>query len=421
MKWLFYLLVAFSSPKVLAQCKDTHRPIVFVHGFLASGDTWSNAVRFFGNAGYCKERLYVFDWNTLAGNGKQNEILLAQFIQRVLITTGAEKIDLVGHSAGGGLSRSFLKDSILSKQVAHYIHIGSRKWTESYPWFTNQRCLNIFSSGDRVAGSGAGIVEGAENLALTEEDHYQVATSNTPLEAMLRFLNDGTDHPFALKENTVQIGGKAVLLGDNQPMAGATISLYPISKKNGTRVQSVSIQTAQVNEKGVWGPFVVKPGIPYEIELLPANKRARSVSYYFPSFNYSDPLVYLRGIPEATSIAAMLGRIPGDEQQSVLVIYSAASAMIAGRDSVAVNGIPISSSTLTPAAKTIITSFVFDDGDRQTSGSALRQFASAPFIGGVDLFLPAAKKQFHTIYFNGSRLTVPAAASKDRILLAVFR
>ena len=51
------------------ECDDSLRPIVFAHGFLASGDTFANHVARFRNNGYCAEQLHVFDWNTLAGAG----------------------------------------------------------------------------------------------------------------------------------------------------------------------------------------------------------------------------------------------------------------------------------------------------------------------------------------------------------------
>jgi hypothetical protein len=95
--------------------------------------------------------------------------------------------------------------------------------------------------------------------------------------------------------------------------------------------------------------------------------------------------------------------------------------MIGGRDSVTVNGIPVSSPTLTPAAKTVISSFIFEDGDGKSSGQSLKQFNSIPFIGGVDLNIAAGKKKLIEIYWNGKRLIIPATPSKDRILLAVFK
>ena len=120
-------------------------------------------------------------------------------------------------------------------------------------------------------------------------------------------------------------------------------------------------------------------------------------------------------------MSALLGKLPAKEDQSALVIYSAAAALIGGRDSVTVNDFAVCSAELTPASRTVITSFVFDDGDGISSGRALKQYASAPFIGGVDRLLVAGKRKVHRIYFNGQTLRIPGVPSSDRILLAVLK
>ena len=423
MKKILLSLLWLSSLFANAQCDRSVRPVIFVHGFLASGDTWSNAVEHFRQAGYCSDRLYAFDWNSISGTGKTNEQTLVQLIDRVLASTGARQVDLVGHSAGGGLVRGLLKDSTLAQKVGRYVHIGSRKWTTPYAWFPNERCMNIFSSGDRVAGNGAGAIDGAVNVALTEEDHYQVATSNRALTAMCNFLSSGNIMPLAKKtaDKKVSIAGKAVLLGDNAPIKEASITIYAIDKKTGLRKKNGAVIQLKTALNGQWGPALLSKGIPYEIELTPDDISKKKISYFFSSFYHDDPLVYLRGIPEASRMSALLGNIPQEKDRSVLVIYSAAAAMIGGRDSVTVNNVAICSPKLTPASRTVITSFVFDDGDGVSSGLVLKQYASAPFIGGVDQLLPAGKHQVHRIYYNGQILHVPGVPSSDRILLAVLK
>lgn len=450
-KLIVTTLLCLLLQKTDAQCNAALRPVIFVHGFLASGDTWSNAIHFFKQSGYCSEQLYVFDWNSVSGNGRATEQALEALIDSVRRKTGAPRVDLVGHSAGGGLARSLLKDSVQAQKVGRYIHIGSRKWTTSFSWFTNEKCMNIFSSGDRVAGNGAGPVEGASNIALTEEDHYQVATSNKALASMLDFLSpkaesEGIDRGNAgshtIKSNNtranntkpanvkavktkktamVEIAGRAVLLGDNMPMREASISIYRIDKKTGARETTVDPIRLSTVSSGHWGPAMVRSGQPYEIELVPAKPATKKISYFFTSFTYDDPLVYLRGFPEGTRMSALLGKIPESEEQSALVLYSAAAAMIGGRDSVTVNDFTICSFELTPASRTVITSFIFDDGDGISSGKVLKQYSSAPFIGGVDRLLPAGEGQVHRIYFNGQRLAIPGVPSSDRILLAVLK
>ncbi|MFM7646415.1 MAG: alpha/beta fold hydrolase [Sphingomonadales bacterium] len=417
------ILLVLTTHFANAQCDPAIRPVIFVHGFLASGDTWSNAVHFFSQAGYCNDQLYAFDWNSVGGGGKTNEQALVKLIDKVLIQTGAQQVDLVGHSAGGGLIRGLLNDSVQAQKVRRYVHIGSRKWTTSHDWFTNEKCMNIFSAADRVAGNGAGPVEGATNVSLTTEDHYQVATSPRALAAMLSFLHpiSSTRQPTANNSAKVSISGRAVLLGDNAPMKDASVTIYAIDKKTGVRKKNPAALQTKTTVSGQWGPLTVSSGLPYEIELASDDTAKRKISYYFTSFDHTDPLVYLRGIPEGSRMSALLGKIPAEQDQSALVVYSATAAMIGGRDSVAINNIAISAGELMPASRTIITSFIFDDGDAVSSVKSLQQYRSTPFIGGVDLLLSAGPKKVISIYFNGKTLNLPARPSAERIMLAVVR
>jgi hypothetical protein len=50
-------------------CDKNQLPIVMAHGLLASGDTYANQFMRFTANGFCAERLFVFDWNTLVSNG----------------------------------------------------------------------------------------------------------------------------------------------------------------------------------------------------------------------------------------------------------------------------------------------------------------------------------------------------------------
>ncbi|MCZ7585182.1 MAG: alpha/beta fold hydrolase [Deltaproteobacteria bacterium] len=104
-------------------CDGTVPPIVFAHGFLEVGDAFAAQTMRFASNGYCRDRIYAFDWNTLYGSGTKEA--LAAFVDAVLAETGAAAVDLIGHSAGGGLSLSYLRDEASAGKVAHYAHVAS--------------------------------------------------------------------------------------------------------------------------------------------------------------------------------------------------------------------------------------------------------------------------------------------------------
>lgn len=420
-KGLLFIVVYSLALSIQAQCDKTKRPVVFIHGFLASGDTYAGQIRRLTERLYCPERLFVFDWNSVGGNGKQTDSLLEAFINDVLKRTGASQIDLVGHSAGGGLGRGYLLDSANAAKVAHYVHLGSRRWFYEYSWFPNKKCLNIYSTADKVMGSLGGEVEGAVNLDLKDKDHYEVATSRESFRAMYEFLNDGNQETddYVIFEKSL-ISGKAVLLGDNTPMKNATVLVHKLNDGNGARLSKKPFMVFKTGNKGEWGTFIADRKSRYEIELVPADSSQRTISYYFEPFMEPNSYVYLRGFPKGNMVASMLGNLPAKKEQSLIIVYSSQKAVITGRDSLSVNDIPLSSATLTPASKTIISTFIYDDGDGKTSGMPLKQFSATPFLSGVDINLPAMKNGTHTIYYNGRKLVLPAKSSKERILLAVF-
>lgn len=124
-------------------CKPTAQhpePVVLVHG------TWENAYDNFAfvsqpikNAGYC---VYTFNYgraNILQGgglgsvlpgaNGTENipdsAQQLSAFVDRVLASTGAQKVNIVGHSQGGAMSRWYLKYDGGAAKVDHEMTFGA--------------------------------------------------------------------------------------------------------------------------------------------------------------------------------------------------------------------------------------------------------------------------------------------------------
>ncbi|MFN5135810.1 MAG: esterase/lipase family protein, partial [Chitinophagaceae bacterium] len=57
------------------ECDASKRPIVFVHGFLGSGDNWATQMQRFSSNGYCNQRMFVFDWNSIARNKVTDSLL----------------------------------------------------------------------------------------------------------------------------------------------------------------------------------------------------------------------------------------------------------------------------------------------------------------------------------------------------------
>lgn len=409
---IFNLLLLF---QVFAQKNASEFvPIVFVHGMLASGDTWTLQFQRFEEQGYRSNYLQVLDWNTVAF-GKGNANLLDSAINHTLQITGAKQVNLVGHSAGGGVCMNYISKPENAAKVAHYAHIGSGKLTQA----PNVATINIYSLDDKV--SGGSNVEGATNIALKNKDHYEVATSLETFNVLFQFFNKAAPkNGLPTLAPTFNISGKAVSFGENKPEPNATIEVFSINPTVGKRKKAQPVFKTQTDSLGKWNGFKAKPNEYYEFVITSIDTSKRVVHYFREPFKANNALVYLRVLGK-TGMAAMITRkLPLDNAQAVLAIFSANAAVINGRDSLTVNEISLSDIKFASAQKTSIAFFVFDDGDKTSSLNTHSGMGMLPFMNMVDVFLPANKNKIK-LYFNGRTMTLPALKSaNDGVMVAVF-
>jgi triacylglycerol esterase/lipase EstA (alpha/beta hydrolase family) len=94
------------------------RPVVLVHGTFADmSDSWQALSPLLKNNGYC---VFALNYGSYSGSGAigvygvgdiaASAQELGAFVDQVLAATGAEEVDLVGHSQGGMMPRYYLKN-----------------------------------------------------------------------------------------------------------------------------------------------------------------------------------------------------------------------------------------------------------------------------------------------------------------------
>jgi len=416
-------------------CDPARRPIVMAHGFLASGDTWASFSRLFEANGYCQSHLIAYDWNTLAFNRDAAVVGLDSAIDAALAATGSDQVDLIGHSAGGGLGYAYLADPTRAAKVAAYAHIASNpaplENTDPAPAGPAEApvpTLNLTSTGDLIVKGAA--IPGAINLVLTTEDHYQAATSARAFTDVFGFFNGGarpittdpTDAPPADPKAARTISGKALTLGENTPVPGFTVSLFELDSTTAQR-KSTADATAIVTADGSWGPFTVKPDAHYELFLEDPTGTSRPVHYYREPFASDSHLVYLRALPPPGTLAGVLiSLIPFADEHTVLIAFSSSQGVIHGRDTLTMNGETLSTAELASAERTSIAFFIFDDETDQTSGGEVASFSRvfAIFLTAIDRYLPAGGPPI-TLTLNGRVLVVPSLpSSTDGAIVATF-
>jgi pimeloyl-ACP methyl ester carboxylesterase len=400
-------------------CDSTLLPVVMCHGFLASGDTYALQAKRFAANSHCGDRVHAFDWNTLGGGSSVDA--LDAFIDEILANTGAAQVNLAGHSAGGGLGYNYLADAGRAAKVAHYVHIGSNPQEGPAGPDGSVPTMNIWSPYDAVV-EGADI-PGAENIVLQGKDHYEVATSAETFEAMYRFFNGKEAGSSAIVgDNSRSVAGRVLTLGENQPLAGASVRVFELEGSTGFRKDAAPAHSFTTDSKGNWGSFTAGEGVYYEFEVTPAETNGRKLHYYLEPFITSDHLVYLRAMPPSGTVAGLLlSSLPKNDQQAVVIAFASSHAVIAGRDNLVVNGLELSTQTFASEDDSAIAFFLYDNGNGQTDGTAVGLYGNFPFLSGVDMFFPTEEPESITLTLNGRALKVRNWPSQtEGITVAVF-
>ena len=405
-------------------CDASLRPVVMAHGFLASGDTWGLHFQRFSANGYCRDRMFAYDWNTLDRSVDGN-VLLDAYIQQVLAETGATQVDLAGHSAGGGLGYTYLEDPERASRVAHYAHIGSfPNDAPAGPVGAPVATLNLYSAGDTIVAEAADI-PGATNVRLEQEDHYGVATSAASFDAIYRHFQDGAAPATTAIEPDARpvVSGRALSLGENQPAAGARVEIWPVNAADAQRVGDRPLAVFTADEGGYWGPVEVEPGVYYEFLVVPAGDASVPVHYYREPFVRSNSLVYLRTLPSPGTLAGvLLADLPFSDEATILVNFTSSTGILVGRDSLVIDGVELSTEEFAAADQTTIALFVYDENRNGTSdGTSVGTFAGFPFLKGVDRFLPADPAGFVEVNLNGRVLRAARwPSASDGVTITIF-
>lgn len=410
-RFLFYILfisVLFSCTKennntdsLIAEPQPSGKdPIIFVHGFLASGDTYEKQVKRFTSNGYSQADLYTFDWNSLGDRSVLNNNL-NKLVDTVLARTGKTKVHLVGHSAGTAVVQDYANRYKTKVKSLTLLAGFPPNRQDSIP------ILNIYSTFDFIASNGRDVI-GGTNLKQTDKDHYEVATCKETFEAMYKFFNNG-QLPTTLEytaENDIILSGKSGSFGENKFLANTVVEIYKVDANTGFRINNSPEKTFNTDANGFWGPFRAQANTYYEFVVYDNISGSRKVHYYREPFTRSDKLIYLRTFPTGASIAGLfLAALPKDDNQSVTAFFGASQAAVADRDELILDGNILSTNTLCSKENTTIALFTYDNNkNKVTNMTSIGAFGLFPFLKGADIYFPTTSRQTITMSLNGRTL-----------------
>lgn len=361
------LFLALSSAALLAGCalgpaSEEFPPIVFVHG---NGDTaalWQTTVWRFESNGWPRDRLHAIDVpyplardndaNPQAGRTSTTEHMayLRGEVEKVLKTTGARQVVLMGNSRGGNAIRNYVQNGGGARTVSHAVLGGTPNHgvqaipgrnegnefagtgpflkslnaaknaagdeaTGPVKWLTirsdsndkyaqpDGRWLGMPGVATNVTYAGPEL-RGATNVVIPRIDHRETAFSPAAFEAAYRFITGHAPRTTAIvPEARPVLSGKVTGLGvsstdpksgnftNNLPLTGARLDIYAVDSSTGERRGPAAYEKT-VGSDGLWGPFAGVAGTPYEF-VVSAPGYARTHIYRSP-FPRSSNIVHLR-------------------------------------------------------------------------------------------------------------------------------
>ncbi len=311
-------------------------PVVFVHG---NGDTaalWIATLWRFESNGWPTSRLHAIelpyplarddDRKPQPGRSSTAEHMafLKAEVQKVLQTTGARQVVLVGNSRGGNAIRNFIQNGGGDALVSHAILGGGTnhgvqaiqgfnegsEFSGTGPFLTTLNAPKN-AAGDEVTGpvrwltlrsdnndkyaqpDGLWIgrpgqptfvtfegpaLKGAVNQVLPRVDHREVAFSPAAFEAMLAFITGRTSAQGIQAQVSPVLNGVVKGLGldpanpasgnyvNNLPLVGAQVEVYATDAATGARL-GAAVHRKTAGADGLWGPFTGQAGVPYEFVI----------------------------------------------------------------------------------------------------------------------------------------------------------
>ncbi|MGW0556001.1 alpha/beta fold hydrolase [Streptomyces sp. NPDC002926] len=150
-------------------------PVVLVNGtFKTMAENWATLSPRLANAGYC---VFAFNYGHAATDPIPDSAAeLRDFVNAVLGSTGARKVDLVGHSQGGMMPRYYIKFLGGASKVDDLVGIVPSNHGTSNPLALAAGATVCPSCVDQTAGSGLLQKLNAAPEAPAGPDYTQIAT-----------------------------------------------------------------------------------------------------------------------------------------------------------------------------------------------------------------------------------------------------
>jgi triacylglycerol lipase len=133
-----------------------HDPILFVHGYGGNGGNFCTMIERFRADGWTDNELYAYNYSFIASHATDAEEIRSQ-VDAILAATGANKVDIIAHSAGSVSSRYYLKNLGGDSKVDAWVSLaGPNHGTDTAINCSFTPCLEILIGSAFLAALNAG-------------------------------------------------------------------------------------------------------------------------------------------------------------------------------------------------------------------------------------------------------------------------
>ena len=370
-------------------------PVLFIHGGAGSAAQFESQAQRFRANGYPASHIAAFEYDSgvLAADPLNPGLMVERhrqinaLVDQLLLSTGAEQINLLGHSLGTAVSQMYLANPANAAKVAHYVNIDGRG-AAAPPGGVPTLAL----WGQYVTEA----VEGAENVYPTEDDpvgHIEVASSADSFVHMYRFFNDEepktSSIPVAESEH-VWLAGKANLFPQNTGASGTRLEVYTIDPVTGARLSDTPLYEQDIGDDGSWGPVRVETGASVEYALL--HGAGEDQYFYREPYQQDSLLVRLSTSRPNEGVGRFLARGPGHTNLMIGRDMELWGDQGDNNDSLTINGTEVINEMTGPLLDRLSVIFLHDRGADGVSNldELDPAFAALPFMTGLDLHVPAS-------------------------------
>lgn len=428
---LFLVLGALTAPAVADRPSGGRqpdpRPIVFVHGSAGSASQFQTPALRFASNGYdvadieAVEYDTQFQSNSLVQVHQRIDAAVAELLER----TGADRVDLVGHSLGTYVSQQYLVSSpARAARVAHYVNIDGVT-AASPPGGVDT--LALWAEPWRYPGVTREIT-GATNVDLGEQGHTEAVTSEECFRAMFRFFNGREPATVEVEpeRGPREVSGRVHFFVSNLPVVDGTLRVFRLNPATGGRVGR-PVATFALTD-GAFGPFRATPQTRYELELT---RGEITHHFYAEPFTRSDRFVRLLTDQPGGIVRSIMTSSPRHTNLTISRNKEWWSDQAGRNDTLTIDGVSVLDG-VAPRTKRAIGLAVGDQGADGVSvlGQPIAEFATVPFITGVDYVMKAGGStpgarglRLRVEPRDGTRthtLTVPAWPSSDHWVSVQF-